>query len=199
MKNDSDKFEVEFLCYPMEIEHFKCVLTKNGKGLTFWHSTPEFFGEKKQMKVQMSKAKVKGNNPQVLAHKNLVQEVRAAKKPTHRVFWGDKPQIVRLLVKVEENPAMETCLVRWGGRDGIAGHNQYYMVVTYVFRVAKVSIRKEKGPTINLCDGLSSESEGSDINEDKDEDSVGYSMGGLPSTDFCSLLVFVRVRVPINQ
>ena len=114
------------MCHPMEMEHSKCVLAKNGKGLAFWHSTPEFFGEEKRMKVQMGREKFRGNDPRVLAHKKLVQEVRADKKPIHRVFWGNKPQIARLPVKVEQNPAMETCLLKWDGKNGIAGHNQYY-------------------------------------------------------------------------
>ena len=181
-KNDSVKFEVEFLGHPMKIEHFKSVLAKYVKGLAFWHDTPKFSGEVKRMKVQTGKAKFKGNDPRVLARKNLVQEVRGAKKPSNGVFWDDKPQIVRLPVKVEENPTMETCLIRWGGRNGIVGHNQYYMVVRYVLRVAKVRIRKEKGPRITLFDDLSSNLEDSDINEDKDEDKDeddGFSMAGV--------------------
>ena len=86
VKNDLDKFEVEFLCHPMKIEHFRCALAKNRKGLAFWHNTPEFFGEVKRMKAHMGRVKFKGNNPRVLAHDNLVQEVRGVKKPGNGVF-----------------------------------------------------------------------------------------------------------------
>lgn len=167
VKNNVDKFEVEFLCHPMETEKIKCVLAKNGKGLAFWHSTPEFFGEEKRMKAQMGRDAFKSNDPRVQAHRNFVQEVRLIKKPSNGVFWGNEPQIVKLPVKVEGPPTKETCLIKLGA---INGHNQYFMVVTYVFRVAKVRIRKEKGPKVTYCDELSSESEGSDINEDDDDE-----------------------------
>ena len=68
--------------------------------------------------------------------------------------------IVRLPVKVEGPPTMDTCLVKLGDRNSITGHNQYYMVLLYVFRVVKVSITKEEEPKITLCGNLSSDLEG---------------------------------------
>ena len=80
VKNDTDKFELEILVHPMGKDHFKCVLSKCGKGVTFWHGTPEFFGEEKQMKEQMGRDQngdrlYRKNDPRVQGHKKCVQAV----------------------------------------------------------------------------------------------------------------------------
>ena len=93
------------------------------------------------------------------------------------MFWGNNPHIVRLPVKAEGPSTKETCLIKWGGIGDIAGHNQYFMVLIYVFRVAKNRIRKEMGLKVTVCNKLSSKSEGSDINEDGDFDNGSILMG----------------------
>ena len=54
------------------------------------------------------------------------------------------------------------------------------MVLLYVFRVVKVRSRKEKEPKITLCDNLSSDLEGSDINKEDSDNNGGFSMGVVP-------------------
>ena len=91
------------------------------------------------------------------------------------MFWGDAPQIVKLPVKVEGPPTKQTSLIRW--RD-VDGHNQYFMVLTYVFKVAKVIIRKEKAAKVMVCDELSGDSSGSDVDDDENFTPGGGSVGG---------------------
>ena len=49
----------------------------------------------------------------------------------------------------------------------------------YVCKVVKVRVKKEKEAKVVVCDNLSSDLEGSDIDEDDDQFDGGSSMAGV--------------------
>ena len=172
-KNEVDKYEVEFLCMPFGIEHFQVKLSKCGKKLSFAHACPSFFAEEKRMKAQFGKdilgrSKYNKNDPRVIGHDQCVQRVRLVMgKPRHKVFWGDRPQVVHLPVKVEGPPISSSSLLPVGK---ISGHTQFLTVITYVYKVAVTKIKREKDMKVIVCETLSSDSEDEDINHNDDDE-----------------------------
>ena len=106
-KNEVNKYKVEFLCMLFGIEHFQVKLSKCGNKLSFVHACPSFFAEEKRMKVHsrkdiLGRSKYNKNDPRVIGHGQCVQQIRRVMgKPRHKVFCGDRPQVVYLPVKVE--------------------------------------------------------------------------------------------------
>ena len=188
-KNDIDKHEIEFLCMPFGKEHFRCKLSKCGTVIAFWQATPAFFGEEKRMKSQFGKdingnSLYETNDPRVIGHNRCVQQVRLIKgKPRHKVFWGEKPQFVKLPVKVEGPPNKSSSLLKVGV---INGHRQFMSVIIYVYKVATNKIKREKEMKVHVCDDLSDDSDQSDVDENDDDHRRG-GRGGTGDYDDCSM------------
>ena len=174
VKNNVNKFKIEFLVHPMGADHFRCILSECGKAVAFYHGTPKLFREERRMKAQMGR-NYKKNDPWDQGHNNCVQLIRKYKKKSNGVFWGD-PQMEKLSVKVEPPPTKQHSLMKL---EDVKGHDQYWMVLSYVYKVVKVRVKKEKEAKVVVCDGLSSDSEGSDIGEDGDHFDGGSSMAGV--------------------
>ena len=180
-KNEVNKYEVEFLCMPFGIEHFQFKLSKGGKKLSFTHACPSFFEEEKRMKVQFGKdilgrSKYNKNDPRVIGHDQCVQQVRRAMdKPRHKVFWGNRPQVVHLPVKVEGPPISSISLLPVGK---ISGHTQYLTIVTYVYKVVVDKIKREKDMKVIFCETLSRDSEDEDVNHNDDDEVLTKSQLG---------------------
>ena len=95
--------------------------------------------------------------------------------PRHKVFWGDRPQVVYLSVKVEGPPISSSSLLPAGK---ISGHTQYLTIVTYVCKVAVTKIKREKDMKVIVCETLSSDSGDENINHNDDEEFFTESQVG---------------------
>ena len=96
-------------------------------------------------------------------------------KPRHKVFWGDRPQVVRLPVKVKGPPISSSSLLPVGK---ISGHTQYLTIVTYVYKVAINKIKHEKDMEMIVCETLSIDSEDEDVNRNDDDEVLTESQFG---------------------
>ena len=143
------------------------------------------------MKVQFGKdlkgqSMYKKNDPRVIGHDCCVQAVRLEMgKPHHKVFWGDRPQIVHLPVKVEGPPVSSSSLLRVGEIDG---HTQFLTVITYVYKVAVTKITREKATKVVICDPLSSESEGEGVDKNNNDEEVPINVNFDEQNDGFSMI-----------
>ena len=138
-------------------------------------ATPGMMGEEKRMRKQMG-AHYKKNDPQVIAHSNVVQKVRWKSKAKEGKHWGD-PQSVRLPAKCEWPPTKKWTFLPFGivdvpganVDDPVIRHTQFVLVVSIFYNVAKKRFTKEKVGSVTVCAALSVDSEDSDVDDDDDE------------------------------
>ena len=119
-------------------------------------------------------------DPRVCGHNDTIQQIRKNSQAKDNKFWGKKPQVIKLPVKCEGPPNKTLSLHKSGVE--INGHPQYVMIITLVYKVAKVRIAREKAAKSFVCDDLSDDSSCSDIDHDMDDEGdeginpIGYSL-----------------------
>ena len=113
------------------------------------------------------------NDSRVIGHNKTVQVVSKTHKAIDGKFWG-KAQVIKLPVKCEGPPNITRSLHKTGVQ--VAGQHQFMRIVTLLYRVAKVRVRWEKKATTCVCDDMSHDSGGSNVDSDQDVDDVGGNM-----------------------
>lgn len=164
-KNNKDYVEVEYMAFPFSEDHFKCGLSDDGWECNFTAATPEMFGEEKRMKGQMED-NYKKNDPRVIAHNNVVQNVRSTSNTKDKKFWG-KSQTVSLPEQCEGPPEkrfryIPVSQVNSGTDQTPVIHTQFVMICSFFFKKTKKRVKKEKAAHFAICGVLSQDSEDDD-------------------------------------
>ena len=171
--NDKDIVEVAYWLNPVGQDFIKTSLENGGMDTALTLATPKLFGETGRMKVQM-KQRFKKNHSRVIAFNKVVGKVREDFKGTQGKLWG-KPQITALPVQCEGQPKKSFDYIPTGQQVRIKRgdteyvHNQYCIVLSLFYKVAKKMMEKEKLGRVSICAAPSADSEDSEAKVDQDD------------------------------
>lgn len=176
-KNNRRKVELEYLCMPLPKNHFRVTLSDDGCEASLQVATPALFGETKRLKAQMGVDAWKKNDPRVVAHGTVVQDIRKNSKPEDGMQWG-KPQTVRLPAPCEGPPVKKWNLLPYGtlsgptnvaGETGNVEHTQFIQVFSVFFNKREKWQNREKEGRQVVCAALSQDSNDSDVDYNDDD------------------------------
>ena len=153
-------------------ESFVVGLSHDGLFATLHQATPEVFRENKRMRLQM-RDKYKKNDSRVIAHNEVVQEIRLHDKAKDHKNWGDELQRVKLPFKSEG-----TVRKKWSYHPTVMvnGQQQYRLVLSLFCRGVKKMIVKEKDGEDIICEAPPEDSDDEDI--DAESGSEAENGGG---------------------
>ncbi|KAL9180917.1 hypothetical protein ACHAXT_009722 [Thalassiosira profunda] len=179
-KNERDVVEVEITAHPLDESFFLFKLSDDGRQLDVGQAVPEAFAEMKRMKKQMGE-QWKKNDPRVVAHSDVVQEVRKAGLVKDGKVWG-KPQTIQLPEPCEGPPAKKRQMIPIGvvpmpvrvqenGQDVTRNQDQvqFVQVITLVFKTLRKRQKKEKKAQLSVLAALSEDSDDDDIDRNDDD------------------------------